>query len=367
MENEAAKLSDVVSLAQGVPWYPVPHAIQEFVMEKIKKWQTNRYSVTPGIPQLRQQIALRYYKKYWIDIDFDNEVVITAGAIQAISSILLTLVDTNDEVILIDPCYASYKGCVLTSKWKFKYAPLDENLDLDVGAVLDNINENTKVILLANPNNPTGSIFPVEKIKAILDYIKWKDIVLIVDEVYDEFIYDENDFVSVASIYQEYKENLIITNSWSKTFGMTGWRIGYFMTNSKLTSEIIKIHDWLITCAPVHSQWAALASFEIYDSWTDRIRKDLHQKRKYAIERCQRLSWYIDFKIPDAAYFLFPKFKYTDDDYWQCLKILKEQNLSLVPGLWFGDKGKWHFRLCFGRDFDDLEEGFDRLWRYFGI
>ncbi len=365
MENEASKLSNVVSLAQWIPWYPTPDAIQEFVLEKIKSWQTNRYSITAWIPQLRQQIALRYYQKLWVDIDFQNEIVITAGAIQAISSILLTFVWQDDEVILIDPCYASYSWCIMASKWKPNYVSLDDNLDLDVDNLISSINENTKAIIIANPNNPTWSIFSIEKLRKILDYIKDKEIVLVVDEVYDEFLFDWNEFLSAVSLYEEYKSNLIIVNSWSKSFWMTWWRVWYFLADSCLSSEIVKVHDWLITCAPVHSQWAALASFEIYDSWTEKVRKDLQKRRDYAVKELQKLSAYIEFDSPSAAYFIFWRFKYTKDDYNECLKILNETKLALVPWSGFWERWKWYFRLCFGRDFDDLQEWISRLEKYF--
>lgn len=365
MEYEASQMSWVISLAQWIPWYPIPDAIESFVMSKISSWETNRYSSTQWIPQLREQVALKYYKDFWFEIDYNKEITITAWAIQAISSILLTFVWQWDEVIIIDPCYASYSWCILTTKWKINSIELAENFNLDVDKIISTINSQTRAIIIANPNNPTWSIFSLESIKKILDYINWKNIVLILDEVYDEFLYDWNEYTSSVSLFNKYKDNLIIVNSWSKTFWMTWWRIWYFIANEYLTKEILKVHDWIITCAPVHSQWAAIASFEIYDTWTKKIKIDLQKRRDYAIEKCSKLDWFIEFNKPMAAYFLFPKFKYTNDDYNECLKILKEAKLALVPWSWFWSIWKWHFRLCFWRDFNDLEEWLNRLEKYF--
>lgn len=365
MELEALKYSGVVSMAQWVPWYKVPDSIVEFVTEKISKWETNRYSIVPWISVLREQVALRYLQKYGVDINFQNEIIITAWAIQAITSIMLTILASWDEVILIDPSYASYNWCIRVAKWNPVYVPLNLQLDIDVEKVKSSITDKTKAIIISNPNNPTGSIFWLDKIKEILDFIKWKDTLLVLDEVYDEFIYDGNIFDSGIKLYNEYKSNLVIINSWSKTFWMTGWRVGYMICESKLFDEVLKVHDSMVTCAPVHSQWAALASFDIYDEWTENVRKQLQQRRDYVVDSLNSMTEYIDFNVPWAAYFVFPKFRYTDDDYSECLKILDQKQVCLVPGKGFGKMGEWRFRICFGRDFDDIKKALDRLYDYF--
>lgn len=365
MELEALKYSWVVSLAQWVPWYPIPDSVMEFLIEKIRKWQTNRYSIVPGIPQLREQVALRYYKKYWVEVDHQTEIIITAWAIQAISAILLTILWEWDEVILLDPCYASYKWCVRITKANPVYVPLNDKLDLDMSAIKKAINNNTKAIVISNPNNPTWSIFTLDKIRKLLDYIKWNNVLFVMDEVYDEFLYDGNKFDSAIKLYDEYKHNLLVINSWSKTFGMTGWRVWYMVWEQRYIQEIIKVHDSLITCAPVHSQWAALATFEIFDERTDDVRKKLQERRDYTVQELSKLERYIEFNVPWAAYFVFPKFKYTDDDYNECLNILHDQKLVLVPWGWFWNKWIGRFRMCFWRDFDDLREGISRLGKYF--
>ncbi len=365
LEMEASKLSWVVSLAQGIPWYSTPEPIVEYVLEKIRNWETNRYSSAYWIPQLREQIALKYYKDYDIELNYDKEIIVTAWAIQGISVFLQTIIRPEDEVILLDPSYASYTGCVKTAKWNPVYVPLDENLDIDLEKLFSNINEKTRAIIISNPNNPTWSIFDIKTLRQILEQIKWTSAYLVLDEVYDEFLFDDNNYESVINLYKEYKSNLLIVNSWSKSFGMTWWRVGYIIWDQRLCDEIVKVHDSMITCAPVHSQWAAIASFEIYESRCGKARTQLQKRRDYTMERLKDLEWYINFSKPKAAYFLFPEFTYTNDDYSECLKILQEVKVALVPGSWFGNRGKWSFRLCFGRDFEDLEEWLERLRNYF--
>ncbi len=365
IELEATKYSGVVSLAQWVPWYDTPDAVTDFLITQIKKWKTNRYSIVPWIPELREKIALKYFQKYQLEVDYKNEVCVTAWAIEAISALLLTLVCEQEDVLLLDPSYASYKWAVQVARWNPKYIPLDGNLDIDVDNMISHINNKTKAIVLSNPNNPTGSIFSLGKLQKILEFIKDKDIFLIVDEVYDEFIFDGNEFVSAIRLFEDYKENLIIVNSWSKTFGMTWWRIGYLIANSKIFSEFLKVHDSLVTCAPVHSQRAALGSFEIYEQRTQKNREQLEEMRDYTVKRLEEMSSYISFQNPWATYFVFPRFRYTDDDYEECMKILDAVKLALVPGSGFWYSGKWHFRICFGRDFEDIKEWLNRLEKYF--
>ncbi len=363
-ELEASRIPWVVSLAQWIPRYPTPQPIVDFLIEKIKKWETNRYSIVPWLPQLRDSIAARYFEKYNIEIDPEKNITITAWAIEAISSFLLATLFPEDEVILIDPTYASYRWCVLTARWKPISAPLDDNRDLNIETIKKLITSKTKAIIFPNPNNPTGSIFSLDKIKKLLEISKEKNIYVVIDEVYDEFIYDNEIFQSAIIFFKSYP-NLVLVNSWSKTFGMTWWRIWYIIAEERLNKEIIKVHDNLLTCAPVHSQWAAISTFEIYDEWAKKIKKQLQERRDYTIKQLNQLKDFIDFQIPKAAYFVFPKFKYTDNDYEECINILHKAKLALVPGSGFWNRWKGHFRICFWRDFDDLKEWLERLKKYF--
>ena len=366
VELEASWLENVVSLAQWIPWFNVPKDIVDSMIDKINKWFTNRYSIVPGILELREQIALQYLKKYNININYENEVIITAWAIQAISTALLTLVENNkNEIILIDPSYASYQTAVKVARWTIVNSKLDENLDLDIEDIKSKITPKTKAILLCNPNNPTWSIFSYKKIEELVELWVKHDFYVILDEVYDEFIYENNTFCSAAKLFEKYSSNLIIINSWSKIYGMTWWRIWFMISNSQLFHEFLKVHDSLVTCAPVHSQWAALASFQINDDWFTKIQKELKERRDFTINKLSQISEFVEFNIPQATYYIFPKFKYTNDDIQECIKILKEVWLALVPWSGFGSRGTWHFRICFWRDLNDLEEWLNRLIDYY--
>jgi len=366
VEMEANKIIDVVSLAQWIPWYGVPEPVIENLIDKIRKWFTNRYSIVPGILELREKLALHYLKKYNVELNYENELIITAGAIQWITATLLTILNNEqNEVILIDPSYASYQTCISVARWKSVFSKLDENLDLDIEDIESKINEKTRVVLLCNPNNPTGSIFDFKKIERLLELSQEYDFYVLLDEVYDEFIFEQWKFVSGVKLFEKYKDRLVLLNSWSKSFGMTGWRIGFIVCNPILFHEILKIHDSMITCAPVHSQWSALATFDIVDEWFPKVQKELKERRDYTVDRLNQMKWFLDFNEPEAAYYVFPKFKYTDDDVGECMKLLQEQKVAVVPWSWFGLRWKGHFRICFGRDFPDLEEGLDRIENFF--
>ncbi len=365
VEKEASKISDVVSLAQWIPRYNVPEYIIEFLNEKINKWLTNRYSVVNWLPQLREQIVNFYIRKYNVLLDPEYNVLITWWAIEGITATLLSIVDNGDNVILMDPCYASYSTAVKVARWNVKYIPYAWKDKLNIERILDNIDDRTRAIILANPNNPNWYIIDLNQLELLLKNILWKDIYLILDEVYDEFVFDNRKFYSWVKLFDKYWKNIVIINSWSKTFWMTWWRVGYMIWDRKLIEEVTKVHDSLLTCAPVHSQWAALASFDIYDEWVKKIKTDLRNRRDYVASYLKNLNSFIDFDIPQASYFIFPKFLYTDNDLDEVMKILKQVKLALVPWSGFGPSWKWYFRICFGRDLESLEQGLERLRKYY--
>jgi len=183
IELEASKLNGVVSLAQWIPRYQVPEYIVEFLNEKIKQGLTNRYSVVNWLPQLREQIVNFYIRKYNVTLDPEDNVLITWWAIEWISATLLSIIEEGDNVILMDPCYASYATSVKVAKWNIKYIPFAWKNKLNIERIIDAIDSRTKAIILANPNNPNGYIIDINQLEKLLENIVDKDVYLILDEV----------------------------------------------------------------------------------------------------------------------------------------------------------------------------------------
>lgn len=366
MEALAKDIKWVISFSQGIPDYPMPEKLKQEVSKLILSWKANKYTHPMWIIELRKKVS-EFYKKYNNSNFSKDEIVITAWAIEAINSFLLTIItDKKDEIILLDPSYASYNNAIEIAWGKNIYCPTEKDLSLDIEKLKKLINKNTKAIIICNPNNPTWWIIETKKIKEILEFIKNTDIYLVIDEVYEFFLLERwLDFKSATTLFDKYKNNLVIVNSWSKSFSITGWRIWYIIADKKLIKEFLKIHDSLVTCAPSIAQYWVLNSIDILLEWTEKIKKDLINSRDIVLKELETLKDYIEFEKPKAWYYIFCKFKYTDDDYSECMNILEKAKVSVVPGSAFWKKGKWYFRICFGRNLETLKQWLNRLEKYF--
>jgi aminotransferase len=253
------------------------------------------------------------------------------------------------------------------------FVPLDESRDwaVNVAAFAGAITPNTRAIVLCHPNNPTGTLFSKEDLIALAELALAHDIVIIADEVYRDFLYDANDRESYFSLAMEpkYRNNVIRVFSFSKAFAMTGWRVGYLHTARSLAERILKIHDSLVTCAPVISQYAALAALEMKPKEWLPYRDEYKARRDMVCDALSAMPKLFKFVTPRSAYFLFPALVteniqgYTDSHSF-CLKLLETEGLALVPGSAFGPAGEHHVRISFGRSREDIAEGIERLKKY---
>ena len=368
MELKAKNMGEwVVSLSQWIPWYDMPKELKKSLCDYTNDAKAKDYTLSQGVLELREKIVNLYNPKYRSSFTA-SEVLITSGAIEWISSLLLTLITKNtDEVIMFEPTYASYDNIVKITWAKHVSCPLNKKFGINFSKLKKSINENTRAIVLVNPNNPTGSFIELDEIEKILKYIKWKNIYLITDEVYNYFIFNKrlgNNF-SHLKLFDKYKKHLVVINSWSKSFWITGWRIGYMIANKYLIKQVLKIHDSLVTCAPSHSQYAVMQNLDILFKYWEKINKQLEKRRDFVVEELWKMSKYIEFEIPKGSYYIFPKFKYTKEDYRECMRILEKVKLSLVPGWTFWKWWRWHFRICYWRDMKSLRIGLKKLKKYF--
>lgn len=263
VEPEASRIPDVVSLAQGIPSFDTPEPIKRFVQERLSEDVCARYSVTPGLPRLRESIA-ETLRRDGMAYDADGEILVTAGSIEAIAASLLALVEPGDEVLVVSPTYASYIPAIRLAGAVPRFVPLaeDANFDLDPEAIEDAVGRRTRALILCNPNNPTGTVFSAEQTRRMLRIAEREDLIVIADEVYKDFLYGEARIRSAATEVWA-RHRLLRVCSFSKAYAMTGWRVGFVHGPSPLISEVLKVHDALATCAPVVSQHAALAALEL--------------------------------------------------------------------------------------------------------
>jgi aminotransferase len=369
VELQASRIPGVVSLAQGIPSFDTPKPIKEFVAQRMAEGACARYSVSPGLPQLREAIA-ESLQRDGMRYDPDREVLVTVGSIEAIAATLLASIDEGDEVLVVSPTYASYLPAIRLAGGIPRFVPLNEdaNFDLDPEAIAEAAGRRTRALLLCNPNNPTGTVFSRAQTLRMLRVAEEHDLLVITDEVYKDFVYGEQRIFS-AAMEPDARQRIIRVCSFSKAFGMTGWRVGFLHGPAERVTDILTVHDALVTCAPVISQYAAIAALESGEAFVAEFRAEFRRRRDHVIERLDALPHVFDYQKPNASYFVFPRVKdvvpWARDSRRLAAELLEHAHVAVVPGVAFGPTGEAHLRLCYARPAADVDLAFDRLDDYF--
>lgn len=375
IELRASKYPDVVSLAQGIPSFDTPACIKRRVERALQKGAVAKYSLSPGLPELREMIEISLAKENMF-YDWQKEIIVTGGAIEAITASILAITEPGDEIILPSPSYTSYREIVYLAGCKPVFVPLNENngWSFELNEFAKAITKKTKAILFCNPNNPTGTIYDRAQLIQLAKLAKANGFYLISDEVYKDFIYDhEHNFFSLAEL-PEFRKQIIRVFSFSKSYAMTGWRVGFVHSDESVIKEILKVHDSLLTCAPVISQYAALGALEMGETDIKEFKKQYGQRRDLICLRLDKLKNVFSYIKPDSAYFVFPKILLSPaaktgegkvDSFSFVLDLLDKIQIALVPGIAFGPNGEGHVRMSFGRTEKQINLAFDRMEKYF--
>lgn len=365
----ASNIPDVISLAQGIPSFDTPDVVKKAAIKALNKGLVAKYSLTYGLPELRETIEEKLAEE-GMYYDFENEIVVTAGSIEAITASLVTIIDgKKNEIILFSPSYASYAEAVKVAGGKPVFVNLDEKngWSIDIALLAKKITVNTAGMLFANPNNPTGTVIPKEDLLKIAELAEKKKFYIISDEVYKDFLYDEYDGQVLFSLAQlpQLRKRVIRVFSLSKAYAMTGWRIGFVHSDEEVIKEIVKVHDAMVTCAPVISQYAAIAALDFADKDIERFRKEYAHRRDIVMAHLDELSEFFDYHRPSGAYFLFPRLLPKRDSWQFAQDLLEKEGVAVVPGVAFGPNGESHVRISFGRTEQDIDRAFDRIKHYF--
>ncbi|HBB36389.1 MAG: aminotransferase [Candidatus Moranbacteria bacterium GW2011_GWC1_45_18] len=375
MELRASRIPGVVSLAQGVPSFDTPDAIKNAAIEAIEKGKVAKYSLAPGTLEFRETIAqhLERENKFF---DFETEIIATAGSIEAITATLLAILGPGDEVLIPDPTYTSYQAAIKVARGVPVFVPLSEEKHwaLDIQEFEKLITPRTKAFLFCNPNNPTGTMFKRNQLHALAQLAIKHNLYILSDEVYKDFIFNgEGKLYSLAEL-RGIRDRLVYIFSFSKAYAMTGWRIAYLATHQDLAKKILAVHDALVTCAPVVSQFAAQAALEMADEDVETFKNYFQKRRDLTCKRLDKMNHVFEYQKPDSAYFVFPRIKREiiqkiapGGGSWQfAIELLEKAKVATVPGSAFGPRGENHIRMCFGRSEKDINLAFDRLEKFFG-
>lgn len=356
--NRASELEDSINLTLGVPDFDTDESIKKAANEAINL-KPLKYSHNAGLLQLRQAVSHYYMDRYNVSFDPITEVLITNGGSQGIDSTLRALLEPGDEVILPEPIYVGYRPIV--EMLGAKVIAIDtssNNFKLDPKQLENAITNRTKAIILNYPTNPTGIALNKDDIEAIVNVIEENDVFLISDEIYAENTLDHkhNSFVEYPSI----KDKTIVINGLSKSHSMTGWRIGFLVTNKQLLQSILIPHLYNTICASMPSQYGAIEALTNGLDIPSKMNESYRERRDYLVKEMEKLD--LPFSIPTGAFYIFPSIKkYESSSYQFATKLLEEQHMAVVPGAAFGESGEGYIRISFAAPLDTIKEGVSRL------
>ncbi len=367
----ASKLEGCISLGQGIPSFGTPSFIRESIIAALKDDDLiGKYSLQPGIPELKREIAGYLRRDRGINVDPESELFVSCGAMEALAAVISTVVERDDEVLIPSPNYSSHIEQILFAEGKPVFVPLieEEGWRLDMEGFRKAMSRKTKAILLCNPMNPTGAVFPEEDLKALAEMALERNLFIISDEAYDFLLYDGLPHFSLASI-PELKEQLITCKSFSKMYCMTGWRVGYMVAAGRIVDQVLKVHDAFAICAPTISQYAALAALKATngkdgegDRFIQKLVEALHARRDLICDRLDGLSHLFSYQRPKGAYYVFPRIRLdNENDMELALRLLYEAKVITIPGSGFGPTGAGHIRLSFGAPEKEIHKAFDRI------
>ncbi|WP_457576018.1 pyridoxal phosphate-dependent aminotransferase [Desulfomarina sp.] len=367
MADLAAGTGGCVSLGQGVPSFATPDHIIEAVTEVIHKDPgSGKYTLQSGMVQLRECIAGYLLREKNISVDPENEICVTVGGMEALLTTIFAVIDPGDEIILPSPTYASYIEQILLAGGVPKFVPLTSDWDLDLSAIRQAVTPETRAVMLCNPGNPTGAVFPDDQTMELGRLAVECNFVIITDEAYDYILYSDETLTSLLS-HEELREHVISVFSLSKKYALTGWRIGWVAADHRWMKQIMKVHDAATICAPTPSQFAALAALEGDQECVTTMRDALEQRRTLCCSRLDRLSDYFSYVPPKGAFYIMARYLFTDASSKEvATRLLREAKVITIPGGSFGPGGEGHLRLSFGGEPDEIMEAFDRLETWLG-
>ena len=355
----ANEMEGAISLGVGEPDFNTPWHIREEGIYSLERGKTH-YTSNAGLKELKVEICNYLKRRYSLEYDFHNEVLVTVGGSEAIDVALRAMLDPGDEVILPQPSYVSYEPCIVLADGVPVMLELKEENEfkLTKQELLDVITEKTKVLIMPFPNNPTGAIMTYEDLKEIVDIIIENDIYVISDEIYSELTYGGNHF-SIAA-FPGMKERTIMINGFSKSYAMTGWRLGYACGPKNILEQMIKIHQFAIMCAPTTSQHAAIEALKKCDGVVAEMRETYNQRRQFLMHRFKEMD--IPCFEPFGAFYVFPnisKFGMTSEEF--ALELLNKEKVAVVPGTAFGDCGEGFLRISYEYSIENLKIALDKI------
>ena len=367
MTRLSKQYDDVAFLSWAKPTTGTPKHINDAAIAAIENGLTGGYSQSEGLPELREEIFNKLKRDNNIEATA-LQLLITVGAIEGLAASVMATIDPGDEVILPTPTYSTHITHVRLASGTPVLVPLVEenNYALDRKAIERAITPKTKAILFCSPNNPTGTVFAEKDLRALAEIALNNDLMIITDEAYEYFIFDDEKHFSIASM-PEMNKHVISNYTFTKTYAMTGWRIGYLHADEEIITQVKKVHIPFSICAPVVSQYAAIAALEGSQQCVREFRLHYLNMRNLMCDRLDHLDTIFSYSKPGGSYLMFPKIlgERGKDSVEFSKNLLKDIQVSTTPGSAFGPTGEQHIRLSFCVPEEMINKAFDRMDTYF--
>lgn len=353
---------DVVALTVGQPDFTTPWHIREAGIRSLEEGRTY-YTSNSGLLSLRQELSKYASRRFGLEYDPADEILVTVGGSEAIDLALRAVVDIGDEVIVPQPSFVCYDPLVTMAGGNPVILPLKkENGFVLTAAELEQyITSKTKALVLPFPNNPTGSIMRKEQLEEIAAVIIKHNIVVISDEIYAELTYGEK-HVSIATL-PGMRERTIVANGFSKAYAMTGWRLGYTLAPREITEQMHKIHQYGIMCAPTTAQYAAVEAVKNGDGDIEYMRDEYNGRRKLIVKGLREAG--IDCMMPEGAFYVFAdisRFGMSSQEF--CQRLLDEKGVAIVPGNAFGESGEGYARISYAYSTSHIKKAIERITQF---
>lgn len=352
---------DVISLSVGEPDFPTPWGIREEAYYHLEKGHTS-YTSNWGLIELREEIA-KYMTRYNLSYNPTNEILVTVGASEGVDAVLRAILNPGDEIIVVQPCYVNYAP--LAELCQAKVIPLDSSINgyyPTAEQIKNAITPKTKAIMLCSPNNPTGTMIPANELEKIAKVVVENEIWCISDEIYCELAYDGAKHTSIGS-FDGMKDFAIILNGFSKSFAMTGWRIGYIAGPKDLLAQIVKLHGYNTICAPIFSQYGATEGLRNCFKDVEKMRISYQQRRNLMYKAFCDMG--LPVPEPTGAFYMFPDISSTglsSEEF--ATQLFQKYNVAVVPGSVFGLGGEGHIRCCYATSIDKIKIALEKIAQF---
>jgi aminotransferase len=359
-----AEMRDVISLTIGEPDFTTPEPITRAAIASLEAGETH-YTANGGIIELRQLIADDLRDRHGVDYDPRTELIITVGASEGLDATLRAVVNAGDEVIHHEPCFVAYGPCISLAGGVPVAIPTTQRTDFRLTAEMVEaaVTRRSRAIFLGYPNNPTGAVLDRDELMSIGAVAERHDLLVITDEIYEQLVYGDHRHTAFPSL-PGMRERTVLIGGFSKSYAMTGWRIGYVAAPATLMAGIAKVHQYGIMCAPTVAQFAAIEALRSGAPYVEEMRGEYDRRRRLMTERLNRMGL-LCFE-PQGAFYCFPNVSDATglDDETFAQELLREEKVAVVPGSAFGPPGAGHVRMCYATAYEQIVAAMDRLERF---